>query len=252
MARHANFFSCFNSLKSLINSHFLFVSRRHGDLCVFLRSHRDSSVCQRAAISVHGAPADVRPLEARRRQIHHRTVSDAILFVYGCRGRLLCCACSIIKKSKRKMTIISIRYRAALGRVCVKLVIVMGVTWICDVLSWAVGGPQHFWYVSDIINSLQGLFIFIVVGCQPQVRNSPKSTLPVAGLSLYSSHSFLHQQVWSALKRLWTSRSGDHRMTGTTNGPQHSISSHGIPSMDASVMNNTTTTTKVVPVETMC
>lgn len=27
-------------------------------------------------------------------------------------------------------------------------------------------------YFSDIVNSLQGLFIFIVVGCQPQVRNS--------------------------------------------------------------------------------
>lgn len=84
------------------------------------------------------------------------------------------------------MTIISIRYRAALGRVCVKLVIVMGVTWIGDVLSWAVGGPQHFWYVSDIINSLQGLFIFIVVGCQPQVRKFPKSTVPVVVVACLS------------------------------------------------------------------
>lgn len=60
-------------------------------------------------------------------------------------------------------------FRAALGRVCMKLVIVMGVTWIADVVSWAVGGPQELWYVTDIINCLQGVFIFIVVGCQPQV-----------------------------------------------------------------------------------
>ena len=40
---------------------------------------------------------------------------------------------------------ISIRYRAALGRVCLKLVIVMGVTWIVDVLSWAIGGPHYIW-----------------------------------------------------------------------------------------------------------
>lgn len=52
---------------------------------------------------------------------------------------------------------------------CLKLVIVMGVTWIVDVLSWAIGGPHYIWYFSDIVNSLQGLFIFIVVGCQPQV-----------------------------------------------------------------------------------
>ena len=64
----------------------------------------------------------------------------------------------------------SLRYRAALGRVCMKLVIVMGVTWIADVVSWAIGGPHYVWYVTDIINALQGVFIFIVVGCQPQVN----------------------------------------------------------------------------------
>lgn len=46
---------------------FLPVSRWHGDLCVLLCSHRDSAVCQRAAIFVHGTPADVRSMEARRR-----------------------------------------------------------------------------------------------------------------------------------------------------------------------------------------
>lgn len=59
--------------------------------------------------------------------------------------------------------------RAALGRVCLKLVIVMGVTWVADLLSWAVGGPHYMWYVTDIINALQGVLIFIVVACQPQV-----------------------------------------------------------------------------------
>lgn len=51
-----------------------------------------------------------------------------------------------------------------------KLVVVMGVTWVADVISWAVGGPNYLWYVTDLINALQGVFIFIVVGCQPQVR----------------------------------------------------------------------------------
>jgi hypothetical protein len=50
-----------------------------------------------------------------------------------------------------------------------KLVIVMGLTWVIDVLSWCIGGPDYLWYATDLINALQGLFIFIVVGCQPQV-----------------------------------------------------------------------------------
>lgn len=68
------------------------------------------------------------------------------------------------------MSKISILTRTALGKVCLKLVIVMGVTWIIDVISWAVGGPGYIWYVTDVINAMQGVLIFIVVGCQPQVH----------------------------------------------------------------------------------
>lgn len=61
--------------------------------------------------------------------------------------------------------------RATLGRVCLKLVVVMGITWVIDVVSWVVGGPDYVWYLTDIINSLQGVLIFAVVGCQPQVSS---------------------------------------------------------------------------------
>ncbi|XP_059489772.1 probable G-protein coupled receptor Mth-like 1 [Neocloeon triangulifer] len=67
--------------------------------------------------------------------------------------------------------------RTTLGNVCLKLVVVMGVTWLADIVSWFVGGPSYLWYITDLINALQGVFIFIVVGCQPQ--------------------------VWAAVKRMW-------------------------------------------------
>ncbi|CAH1403375.1 unnamed protein product [Nezara viridula] len=70
--------------------------------------------------------------------------------------------------------------RATLGRVCLKLVVVMGITWVADVVSWVVGGPVYVWYFTDLINAMQGVLIFAVVGCQPQ--------------------------VWSAVKRLWCLR----------------------------------------------
>lgn len=155
---------------------------------------------------------------------------EIFAYFFGPIGILLCVNILLFLSTARQLTcglwkrddVKSTTERAALGKVCIKLVIVMGVTWIIDVISWAVGGPHYLWYVTDVINAMQGVLIFIVVGCQPQ--------------------------VWSALKRLWSSRSGDHRMTGTTNGPQHSISSHGMPSLDASVTNQTTNS----KVETMC
>lgn len=116
--------------------------------------------------------------------------------------------------------------RAALGRVCLKLVVVMGITWLADIISWAIGGSKYIWIATDCINALQGVLIFIVVGCQPQ--------------------------VWSAIKRFWTSKTG-RLINTTTNGPQHSSSSHGLPSMGESITNNTFTNTSTkVPLETVC
>ncbi|XP_022902704.2 probable G-protein coupled receptor Mth-like 1 isoform X1 [Onthophagus taurus] len=116
--------------------------------------------------------------------------------------------------------------RAALGRVCLKLVIVMGVFWIADIISWAVGGPHEYWYSTDIFNCLQGVFIFIVVGCQPQVL--------------------------AAVKRYWCWRRGSAVETaGTTN--HHSSTSQGQPSMGDTMCNHSVSnTTKSIALETSC
>lgn len=67
-----------------------------------------------------------------------------------------------------------------------KLVVIMGITWIADVLSWAhnvalknsnIYSTTHdvryyFWYMMDTINALQGVLIFLVVASQPQVRTN--------------------------------------------------------------------------------
>ncbi|XP_012064501.1 PREDICTED: probable G-protein coupled receptor Mth-like 1 [Atta cephalotes] len=111
--------------------------------------------------------------------------------------------------------------RATLGRICMKLVIVMGVTWVADVVSWAVGGPQYIWYFTDLINAFQGVLIFAAVGCQPQVR--------------------------AALKR-FVSRNPQTNAGRQGNG--HSTTSHGMPSMGDSVTQNPST--KTAPLETIC
>lgn len=111
--------------------------------------------------------------------------------------------------------------RAALGRVCMKLVVVMGVTWVADVVSWAVGGPQYIWYFTDMINAFQGVLIFAVVGCQPQVR--------------------------AALKRLCNR---NPRTNAGRQGNGLSTTSHGMPSMGDSVTQNPST--KTAPLETIC
>lgn len=52
----------------------------------------------------------------------------------------------------------------------------MGITWVTDVISWVhvtlYGDQGHaIWIVPDLINAFHGVFIFIVVGCQPQVSS---------------------------------------------------------------------------------
>ncbi|PNF36788.1 G-protein coupled receptor Mth2 [Cryptotermes secundus] len=43
-----------------------------------------------------------------------------------------------------------------------KLFIVMGVNWVMELISWAAGGPEYLWYLTDLGNTLQGVLIFII------------------------------------------------------------------------------------------
>ncbi|XP_063239036.1 probable G-protein coupled receptor Mth-like 1 [Bacillus rossius redtenbacheri] len=110
--------------------------------------------------------------------------------------------------------------RSTLGRVCLKLVIVMGLTWLADVVSWAAGGPSYLWYLPDVVNTLQGVFIFAVVGCHPQ--------------------------VWGAVKRLWCL---EERREAARGAGHLSSCSHA---SGRSVGELTTGTTKTLPLETLC
>ncbi|BFG01345.1 probable G-protein coupled receptor Mth-like 1 [Drosophila madeirensis] len=141
----------------------------------------------------------------------NRSVSIFAYF-YGPIGLLLCANIALFISTTHQLTcglwkrddVKSSTEKSALGKVCLKLVVVMGVTWIADIMSWLVGGPHGAWFVTDLINALQGVFIFIVVGCQPQ--------------------------VWTACRRICCPRLR-HDITNTTNGVQHSSSSQGLPSM---------------------
>ncbi|XP_018573000.1 probable G-protein coupled receptor Mth-like 1 [Anoplophora glabripennis] len=161
---------------------------------------------------------------------------EKLTFFYGPIGTLLFINLLLFGLTARELTcglwkrelVKSTSERAALGRVCIKLVVVMGISWIADLISFAVGGPRELWYVTDLINCLHGIFIFIVVGCQPQVL--------------------------SAVKRVWCLRK--HRQNGTAGTTNHhSSSSQGPPSMGDTLTNTnsvTNGTTKSVPLETSC
>lgn len=45
---------------------------------------------------------------------------------------------------------------------------------MADILSFLhgiwFGGYSLVWIITDLINALQGVFIFIVIGCHPQVK----------------------------------------------------------------------------------
>ncbi|GFG32346.1 hypothetical protein Cfor_02253 [Coptotermes formosanus] len=45
----------------------------------------------------------------------------------------------------------------------------MGINWVMEVVSWFAGGPDYIWYVTDTINTLQGVIIFGIFVLEPQV-----------------------------------------------------------------------------------
>ncbi|KAK6630687.1 hypothetical protein RUM44_002856 [Polyplax serrata] len=58
-----------------------------------------------------------------------------------------------------------------------KLFLLMGLTWITEIVSWAVGGPDYYWYFSDVLNLLRAVFIFILFICKRSVFESLRRKL---------------------------------------------------------------------------
>jgi hypothetical protein len=55
----------------------------------------------------------------------------------------------------------------------VKLFLLMGGTWLLELLSWGVGGPAWIWIFTDLINCSRGVLIFyFCVWSNKKVRNS--------------------------------------------------------------------------------
>lgn len=58
-----------------------------------------------------------------------------------------------------------------------KLFLLMGLTWVTEIASWGIGGPDYYWYFSDAINLLRAVFIFILFICKKPVLGSLKRKL---------------------------------------------------------------------------
>ncbi|XP_073972402.1 G-protein coupled receptor Mth2-like isoform X7 [Rhodnius prolixus] len=61
----------------------------------------------------------------------------------------------------------------------VKLFLVMGINWAAELISFIVGEgvPHYLWYVTDLTNTLQGVFIFIIFVWKRRVRFALKTAL---------------------------------------------------------------------------
>lgn len=63
-------------------------------------------------------------------------------------------------------------------RVIFSLFILMGVSWMTEIISYAVGGKAYDWFFTDILNILTGVFIFFIFVCKPNVWKLLKLKCP--------------------------------------------------------------------------
>ncbi|KAF4522174.1 hypothetical protein B566_EDAN007320 [Ephemera danica] len=86
-----------------------------------------------------------------------------------------------------------------------KLFGLMGIPWIMEIISWAVGGKDYYWYLTDAINLLRSVFIFIMFCCKRKVW-----------LMLTKRHPRMTARISTRLSRGTTTTShGDDGSTAT-------------------------------------
>jgi hypothetical protein len=104
----------------------------------------------------------------------------------------------------------------------VKLFILMGGTWLLEVLSRAIEGPMWVWLVPDILNCLRGVLIFFI--CVWSNTKVKKSLLRRIG--------FINTQN-SSVK----SRSSNSKVSDVTHSPNDSASAALQQTMQEEVVN---------------
>ena len=72
----------------------------------------------------------------------------------------------------------------------------MGVNWSMEVISWKLENLKYLWYITDFMNTIQGVFIFLIFVCKANIR---KMMLKRLGCSKdtatpsISSHSYSYR-----------------------------------------------------------
>lgn len=59
-----------------------------------------------------------------------------------------------------------------------KIFFQVGILYVMEVISWFVGGPEAIWYITDAMNSLRGLLIFVIFCCKPKVWKGIQRKFP--------------------------------------------------------------------------
>lgn len=73
----------------------------------------------------------------------------------------------------------------------IKLFIVMGVTWILEILATLLQQPEQLWYVSDWYNISQGGLVFFIFVCKAKVWQAIQQRLGILfGLSVNKQFEF--------------------------------------------------------------
>lgn len=61
----------------------------------------------------------------------------------------------------------------------------MGAGWFSELLSTMFSSPAWLWAAVDLINELQGLFIFLILVCKPKVYHLIRKRLGKNNLTLF-------------------------------------------------------------------
>ena len=63
-------------------------------------------------------------------------------------------------------------------RIILCLFVLMGVSWVMEIVSFWVGGSAYIWIPTDILNILTGVFVFVIFVCKRRIWKSLKNRIP--------------------------------------------------------------------------
>ena len=143
---------------------------------------------------------------------------------------------------KKQFSFLSCRFR-----IIFSLFLLMGVSWMNELISFVAKGPSSVWIFTDVLNILTGVYVFIIFVCKPKVLKLLKKRLPFVEQVSERMHLAIRKTNTITNPNPYSREALEHQSSDSQPSNSHGSSSFSNPDYQRNISLETTDGGEMTP-----